>query len=162
MSGPPPFPRAASPPVLIRSAPARDRCREALELSPNDKTIEKQKELTGAKLREGDADGEAHFRGIVEAAGALSTVSLDGQSIGPDGVCVWGKGLRPRRVCVCVDWGPQMHGPADSDHPQGCIGRGGGTPCVTHPAPPPPPLEGAQPIPSRCLPDSKCRLQWHL
>ena len=26
----------------------------------------------------------------------------------------------------------------------------------------PPPLQGAQPIPSHCPPDAKCQLQWHL
>ena len=35
---------------------------------------------------------------------------------------------------------------------QGCIGRGG----------PPPPLQGAQPVPGHCLPDDKCQLHWHL
>ena len=25
-----------------------------------------------------------------------------------------------------------------------------------------PPLQGAQPMPSHCPPDSKCQLQWHL
>ena len=27
--------------------------------------------------------------------------------------------------------------------------------------PPPPPLQGAQPMPSHCPPDAKCWLQWH-
>ena len=27
---------------------------------------------------------------------------------------------------------------------------------------PPPPLEGAQPMPSHCVPDAKCQPQWHL
>ena len=36
---------------------------------------------------------------------------------------------------------------------QRCIGRGGA---------PPPPLEGAQPMPSHCPPDAKCQPQWHL
>ena len=27
---------------------------------------------------------------------------------------------------------------------------------------PPPPVQGAQPMPSHCLPEGKCRLQWHL
>ena len=36
---------------------------------------------------------------------------------------------------------------------QGCIGRGGA---------PPSPLQGAQPTPSHCPPDAKCRAQWHL
>ena len=35
---------------------------------------------------------------------------------------------------------------------QGCIGRGGEVPI--------PPLQGAQPMPSHCLPDGKCQLQW--
>ena len=26
----------------------------------------------------------------------------------------------------------------------------------------PTPLQGAQPMPSHCLPDAKCHLQWHL
>ena len=34
---------------------------------------------------------------------------------------------------------------------QACIGRGGGTPL----------LQG-QPIPSHCLPNRRCQLQWHL
>ena len=38
--------------------------------------------------------------------------------------------------------------------PQGCIGRGRGAA--------PPPLQGAQPTPSHCLPDGKCQAQWHL
>ena len=29
-------------------------------------------------------------------------------------------------------------------------------------ADPPPPLQGAQPMPSHCPPDAKCRLQWHV
>ena len=29
-------------------------------------------------------------------------------------------------------------------------------------APHPPPSQGAQPMPSHCLPDGKCQLQWHL
>ena len=37
--------------------------------------------------------------------------------------------------------------------PQGCIERG---------EPPPPPLQGVQPMPSHCLPDAKCQAQWHL
>ena len=37
---------------------------------------------------------------------------------------------------------------------QGCMGRGGGAP--------PPPLQGAQPMCSHCLPDGNCQLQWHL
>ena len=28
--------------------------------------------------------------------------------------------------------------------------------------PPPPPLQGAQPMPSHCPPDPKCQAQWHL
>ena len=36
----------------------------------------------------------------------------------------------------------------------GCIGRGAGAP--------PPPLQGAQPMPSPCPPDGKCQFQWHL
>ena len=36
---------------------------------------------------------------------------------------------------------------------QGCIGRGGGVP-------PPPPLQGTQPMPSHCLPNSRRRLEW--
>ena len=39
--------------------------------------------------------------------------------------------------------------------PQGCIGRGRGTP-------PPASPQGAQPMPSHCLPHAKWRLQWHL
>ena len=39
--------------------------------------------------------------------------------------------------------------------PQGCIGRGGGTA-------PPPPLQGAQPMPGHCLPDAKCQPQRQL
>ena len=27
---------------------------------------------------------------------------------------------------------------------------------------PPPPLQGAQPMPSHCLPDAKCQPQWHV
>ena len=38
---------------------------------------------------------------------------------------------------------------------KGWIGTGGGTP-----APPPPPPAGS--MPSYCLPDGKCQLQWHL
>ena len=26
----------------------------------------------------------------------------------------------------------------------------------------PPPLQGAQPMPSHCTPDAKCQLAWHL
>ena len=37
---------------------------------------------------------------------------------------------------------------------EGCIGRGGVT---AHP----PPLQGAQPMPSHCLPDAECQSQWH-
>ena len=37
--------------------------------------------------------------------------------------------------------------------PQGCIGRGGA---------PPPPIQGAQPMPSHCPPGAKCQPQWHL
>ena len=37
---------------------------------------------------------------------------------------------------------------------QGCIGRGGEVP--------PPPLQGAQPMPSHCPPDAKCQPKWHL
>ena len=37
---------------------------------------------------------------------------------------------------------------------QGCIGMGGGTP--------PFPLQGAQPMPSHCLPNAERQFQWHL
>ena len=40
--------------------------------------------------------------------------------------------------------------PPPPSPPEGCIGRGGGT------------FQGAQPMPSHCPPDAKCRLQWHL
>ena len=36
---------------------------------------------------------------------------------------------------------------------QGCIGKGGRYP---------PPLQGAQPMPSYCPPDGNCQPQWHL
>ena len=31
-----------------------------------------------------------------------------------------------------------------------------------HWKPPAPPFQGAQPMPSHCLPDAKCQFQWHL
>ena len=54
--------------------------------------------------------------------------------------------------------GPQGRaaGAGSGGDAQRCIGRGGGYPR------PPPPLQGAQPMPSHCPPDAKCQPQWHL
>ena len=56
--------------------------------------------------------------------------------------------------CRSWDADPPPHFPARTPHPQGCTGRGGGNP--------PPPLYGAQPMPSHCLPGGKCQRQWRL
>ena len=94
-----------------------------------------------------------------------------------DTSCVWGASTVMRFVCdkhhlspgayavedfhrktktnMAIDWCvPSPRGrPSVHAHMQGCIGTGGS---------PLAPLQGAQPMPSHCLPDGKCQLQWHL
>ena len=48
---------------------------------------------------------------------------------------------------------PHTHSALTANPPQGCIATGGRSPT---------PLEGAQPMPSHCLPDRNCQPQWHL
>ena len=83
---------------------------------------------------------------------AFSTVP--GQ-LSPVGLWLWGckcsARLMPLRL-VDQHAGPFLYG-VRGGVGQGCIGRGGGYP---------PPLQGAQPMPSHRLPDGKRQLQWHL
>ena len=95
-----------------------------------------------AKRRRSNVYGPPPFR-LVHAA-ARSPVS---DTLGTASVSAF-----PTRTT----WGCKVH--SDSlgglgGGPQGCIGKGGGNP---------PPLQGAQPMPSHCLPDAKCRPQRHL
>ena len=61
-----------------------------------------------------------------------------------------GRSAPPLRAQPCAPpCAPRVPTPV---RPQGCIGKAG------HP----PPLQGAQPMPSHCPPNAKCQPQWHL
>ena len=78
-----------------------------------------------------------------------------------------GRGARPAPTLWRLDWRPEEWDPMvqitdplplpipPSPPALGCIGTVGGNP-------PSPPLQGAQPMPSHCLPDAKCQPQRHL
>ena len=56
--------------------------------------------------------------------------------------------------------GPKTGAPFDNSSSLGWGGRG--RDALQGGGYPPPPLEGAKPVPSHCLPDAKCQAQWHL
>ena len=99
--------------------------------------------------------------------------AVDSESVGGGAGCRLGAGsggrleegdtasTGGRPACESEDIQSFMFGSRHTlGHPQGCLGRGGGTP---HP-----PIGshrlgiGAQPMPSHCPPDAKCQAQRHL
>ena len=69
---------------------------------------------------------------------------------------VWGGGRVPFEVdlrCVCLCVGGAIGAMSSNPRPPGMHWTGGRYPR---------PLQGAQPLPSHCLPEGKCQLQWHL
>jgi len=92
--------------------------REALVLSPGDTAIERQKDVTADDLRDGEKDQEFTYRTLIDAAGPLSTVVLDGQPLGPHGAKLLARCLRTNdtvmtlklRNCYIRSYGAEMLG----------------------------------------------------